>query len=81
MNFDDSIKELNTSQNPFFVINKNYYKKNFKPSYVTLFENDLKVNSKENITYFNTLFYFENGEFIKILKEYSGVKEKIKRKK
>ncbi|TDX86109.1 membrane lipoprotein lipid attachment site-containing protein [Epilithonimonas xixisoli] len=77
MNLRQTLEELNSNPSPVFVINRNSDEDNFKPSYVSRFENRLNVNiivDGKKITCFNCLLYFENGDFIKRIEEYSGTK-------
>lgn len=76
MNLNETISGLSTSHNPLFVINKDIYNKNFKPTYTRLFIKDLGIKKEDSIKYSNGLLFFENGKFIKLIEEYSGFKSK-----
>lgn len=81
MNLRQTLEELSSNPSPIFVINRNADEDNFKPSYVSRFENRLNVNifvKDKKITCFNCLLYFENGVFIKRIEEYSGTKPRNK---
>lgn len=78
----ETLEGLNSNPSPVFVINRNTDESNFKPSYVSRFENRLNVKiiiKEKKITCFNCLLYFENGNFIKRIDEYSGTKRKEKK--
>lgn len=81
MNLRQTLEELSSNPSPVFVINRNADEDNFKPNYVGRFQKALNVEiikKEHKMTCFNCLLYFENGNFVKRIEEFSGTKPRKK---